>query len=215
VWADVRPGMKLFQQETFGPTINLVRVDGIDEAIATANAVDYGLSSAIYTMNRDWAYRFKDGIEAGMTSINNTTNGAEAHLPFGGVKGSGNGTRESGIWVLEAYTYWHAVNDDVSGRLQLAQMDTAYEPRAAGVRRRRRGPGHLLRRDLELDPVPAPADLPPRPGRASPRATSHEAAPPVLEAMANCALRFEHFVYASEEVALQLFVAQGTTRPCG
>ena len=61
-----------------------------------------------------------------MTSINNTTNGAEAHMPFGGVKGSGNGTRESGIWVLEAYTYWQAVNDDVSGRLQLAQMDTGY-----------------------------------------------------------------------------------------
>jgi len=131
VWAGVRPGMKLFQNETFGPTINLVRVDGIEEAIATANAVDYGLSSSIYTMNRDWAFQFKDRIEAGMTSINNTTNGAEAHLPFGGVKGSGNGTRESGIWVLEAYTYWHAVNDDVSGRLQLAQMDTAYaEPKA-------------------------------------------------------------------------------------
>ncbi|MDA0700158.1 MAG: aldehyde dehydrogenase family protein, partial [bacterium] len=132
VWGGVRPGMKLFQNETFGPTINLVKVDGIDEAIDVANAVDYGLSSAIYTMNRDWAFQFKGRIEAGMTSINNTTNGAEAHLPFGGVKGSGNGTRESGIWVLEAYTYWHAVNDDVSGRLQLAQMDTAYaEPKAA------------------------------------------------------------------------------------
>ncbi len=132
VWADVRPGMKIFQHETFGPTINLVKVDGIDEAIEVANAVDYGLSSAIYTMNRDWAFQFKDRIESGMTSINNTTNGAEAHLPFGGVKGSGNGTRESGIWVLEAYTYWHAVNDDVSGKLQLAQMDTAYaEPKGA------------------------------------------------------------------------------------
>jgi aldehyde dehydrogenase (NAD+) len=132
VWGGVRPGMKIFQQETFGPTINLVKVDGIAEAIATANAVDYGLSSAIYTDHREWAFRFKEGIEAGMTSINNTTNGAEAHLPFGGVKGSGNGTRESGIWVLEAYTYWHAVNDDASGRLQLAQMDTAYgEPKAA------------------------------------------------------------------------------------
>ncbi len=132
VWEGVTPDMKLFQKETFGPTINLVKVDGIDEAVATANAADYGLSSAIYTMNRDWAFRFKDGIQAGMTSINNTTNGAEAHLPFGGVKGSGNGTRESGIWVLESYTYWHAVNDDVSGRLQLAQMDTAYvTPKAA------------------------------------------------------------------------------------
>jgi aldehyde dehydrogenase (NAD+) len=132
VWTDVTPDMRIFQQETFGPTINLVKVDGIDEAIDVANAVDYGLSSAVYTMNRDWAYQFKSRIQAGMTSINNTTNGAEAHLPFGGVKGSGNGTRESGIWVLEAYTYWHAVNDDVSGVLQLAQMDTAYvEPKAA------------------------------------------------------------------------------------
>jgi aldehyde dehydrogenase (NAD+) len=61
-----------------------------------------------------------------MSSINNTTVGAEAHMPFGGVKGSGNGTRESGIWVIESYTYWHGINDDVSGKLQLAQMDTEY-----------------------------------------------------------------------------------------
>jgi len=126
VWADVTPDMRQFQEEVFGPTINLVKVDGIDEAIKTANAVSYGLSSAIYTNNRDWAYQFKTRIEAGMTSINNTTNGAEAHMPFGGTKGSGNGTRESGMWVLEAYTWWHGVNDDVSGKLQLAQMDTGY-----------------------------------------------------------------------------------------
>ncbi|MEM7737626.1 MAG: aldehyde dehydrogenase family protein [Deinococcota bacterium] len=132
IWENVKPGMRQFQQEIFGPTINLVKVDGIDDAIDTANAVDYGLSSAIYTNNRLWAYTFKDRIQAGMTSINNTTNGAEAHMPFGGVKGSGNGTRESGIWVIDNYTYWHGVNDDVSGGLQLAQMDTGYvEPQAA------------------------------------------------------------------------------------
>ena len=125
IW-EAKRGMKIFQTEVFGPTINLVKVNGIDEAIETANSVDYGLSSAIYTNNRDWAYQFKDRIQAGMTSINNSTTGAEAHLPFGGVKGSGNGTRESGIWVLESYTYWQAVNDDVSGKLQLAQMDTGY-----------------------------------------------------------------------------------------
>jgi aldehyde dehydrogenase (NAD+) len=46
------------------------------------------------------------------------------------VKGSGNGTRESGIWVIESYTYWQAVNDDISGKLQLAQMETSYiEPK--------------------------------------------------------------------------------------
>ncbi len=126
VWENVKPGMRQFQQEVFGPTINLVKVNGIAEAIEAANAVDYGLSSAIYTNHREWAYQFKDQIEAGMTSINNTTNGAEAHMPFGGVKGSGNGTRESGVWVLDNYTYWHGVNDDISGKLQLAQMDTGY-----------------------------------------------------------------------------------------
>ncbi|HEX2914564.1 MAG TPA: aldehyde dehydrogenase family protein [Chloroflexia bacterium] len=126
VWENVKPGMRLFQQEIFGPTINLVKVDGIDEAVKVANSVEYGLSSAIYTNNREWAFQFKDNIQAGMTSINNSTTGAEAHMPFGGVKGSGNGTRESGIWVLESYTYWQGVNDDVSGKLQLAQMDTDY-----------------------------------------------------------------------------------------
>jgi len=126
VWENVQPGMQLFQREIFGPTINLVKVNGIEEATEFANRVEYGLSSAIYTNNREWAYYFKENIEAGMTSINNSTTGAEAHMPFGGVKGSGNGTRESGIWVLESYTYWQGINEDVSGKLQLAQMDTAY-----------------------------------------------------------------------------------------
>ncbi len=126
VWVDVRPGMRIFQTEVFGPTVNLVTVDGIDEAIEAANSVDYGLSSAIYTQNRMWAFQFKETIQAGMSSINNSTTGAEAHMPFGGIKASGNGTRESGIWVLDNYTYWHGVNDELSGRLQLAQMDTEY-----------------------------------------------------------------------------------------
>ena len=131
VWEGVRPGMKLFQTEVFGPTINLVKVDGIEEAVEAANSVDYGLSSAIYSNDREWVHHFKENIQAGMSSINNTTVGAEAHMPFGGVKGSGNGTRESGIWVIESYTYWHGINDDVSGKLQLAQMDTEYvEPQA-------------------------------------------------------------------------------------
>lgn len=130
VW-EARPGMRQFEQEIFGPTINLVRVDGIDEAIRAANAHPYGLSSAVYTNRRDWAFRFKNEIKAGMTSINNSTVGAEAHLPFGGVRGSGNGARESGVWVIEEYTYWHAVNEEYSGKLQLAQMDTDYtQPQA-------------------------------------------------------------------------------------
>ena len=123
VYADVTEDMRCFHEELFGPAITLVKADDFEHALHLANASPYGLSSAIYTNDRLEAYRFKTGIKAGMTGINNSTTGAEAHLPFGGVKGSGNGTRESGIWVIEAYSYWHAVNDELSGKLQLAQMD--------------------------------------------------------------------------------------------
>ena len=123
VYADVTEDMNCFHEEVFGPAVTVVKADDFEHALHLANASPYGLSSAIYTNDRLEAYRFKTGIKAGMTGINNSTTGAEAHLPFGGVKGSGNGTRESGIWVIEAYSYWHAVNDELSGKLQLAQMD--------------------------------------------------------------------------------------------
>jgi len=123
VFAGVTEQMDCFQNEIFGPAITIVKADDFNDALHLANASPYGLSSAIYTNDRLEAYRFKTGIKAGMTGINNATTGAEAHLPFGGVKNSGNGTRESGIWVIEAYSYWHAVNDELSGTLQLAQMD--------------------------------------------------------------------------------------------
>lgn len=123
VFVDVDESMRCFHEEIFGPLVTIVKATSFDHALHLANASPYGLSSAIYTNERMEAYRYKSGIKAGMTSINNSTTGAEAHLPFGGVKGSGNGTRESGIWVIEAYSYWHAVNDEMSGKLQLAQMD--------------------------------------------------------------------------------------------
>ena len=123
VYADVTEDMECFHEEIFGPVITIAKAKDFEHALHLANASPYGLSSAIYTNDRLEAYRYKTGIKAGMTGINNSTTGAEAHLPFGGVKGSGNGTRESGIWVIEAYSYWHAVNDELSGKLQLAQMD--------------------------------------------------------------------------------------------
>jgi alpha-ketoglutaric semialdehyde dehydrogenase len=126
LWDGVSKDMQLFQNETFGPTVNLVTVKDFDEAMACANGTPYGLSSSIYTQNRSWIESFKSSISAGMSSINNSTTGAEAHLPFGGNGWSGNGTRESGVWVVDAYTKWHAVNDDASGKLQLAQIETNY-----------------------------------------------------------------------------------------
>ena len=116
----------IYDTETFGPLINLMSYSSLDEAIRLANSTGYGLSSSIYTNNMETAYRFKSEIKAGMTSINNSTTGAEAHLPFGGNGKSGNGSRQSGIWVLDQFTRWQAVNWDVSGKLQLAQMDTGY-----------------------------------------------------------------------------------------
>ena len=125
IFDDVKMSMRIAQEECFGPTINLVEVDGLEEAIAAANGTPYGLSSAIYTRDARAMLRFKEEIGAGMTSITNSTTGAEAHLPFGGNGWSGNGTRESGIWVLDAYTRWQAVNVDLSGKLQKAQIDVA------------------------------------------------------------------------------------------
>ncbi|HEY5981125.1 MAG TPA: aldehyde dehydrogenase family protein [Microlunatus sp.] len=119
----VRRGDQLFDEETFGPIVGIATYQSLAEAIELANAPGYGLSSAIYTTDPQEAFAFRDGIGAGMVSINNSTSGAEAHLPFGGNGKSGNGSRQSGIWVLDQVTRWQSVNWDFSGRLQKAQMD--------------------------------------------------------------------------------------------
>ncbi len=121
----VRPGDELFDQETFGPIVGVTSYSTLDEAIDLANAPGYGLSSSIYTTNPADAFAYRRGISAGMVSINNSTSGAEAHLPFGGNGKSGNGSRQSGMWVLDQFTRWQSVNWDYSGRLQKAQMDVA------------------------------------------------------------------------------------------
>ncbi|MEZ5116025.1 MAG: aldehyde dehydrogenase family protein [Candidatus Nanopelagicales bacterium] len=120
----VRPGDALYDTETFGPLVGLGAFGSLDEAIELANGHGYGLSSSIYTRDPESVWRFRQGISAGMVSVNNSTSGAEAHLPFGGNGRSGNGSRQSGMWVLDQFTRWQAVNWDWSGRLQKAQMDT-------------------------------------------------------------------------------------------
>ena len=117
---------RIYGTETFGPLFNVMKYNDMDEAMAMANNHGFGLSSAIYTTDSQKVYRFKTQITAGMTSINNSTTGAEAHLPFGGNGKSGNGGRQSGIWVIDQFTKWQSVNWDMSGKLQLAQMDTEY-----------------------------------------------------------------------------------------
>ncbi|GAA3799012.1 aldehyde dehydrogenase family protein [Sphaerisporangium flaviroseum] len=121
----VRSRDRLFLEETFGPIVGVTSFGSLDEAIELANRPGYGLSSSIYTTDPKAAFRFRAGIGAGMVSVNNSTSGAEAHLPFGGNGKSGNGSRQSGIWVLDQFTRWQAMNWDYSGRLQKAQMDVA------------------------------------------------------------------------------------------
>ncbi|SDT04509.1 aldehyde dehydrogenase family protein [Microlunatus soli] len=121
----VAPGDRIFDNETFGPLVGVTTYRDFDQAMQLANAPGYGLSSAIYTNDAREAFAFRDRISAGMVSVNNSTSGAEAHLPFGGNGKSGNGSRQSGIWVLDQFTRWQSMNWDYSGKLQKAQMDVA------------------------------------------------------------------------------------------
>jgi aldehyde dehydrogenase (NAD+) len=114
---------EIYRTETFGPIIGVASFSTFDEAMELANAHGYGLSSAIYTTTGTNAFRFREQVTAGMVSVNNSTSGAEAHLPFGGNGKSGNGSRQSGIWVLDQFTRWQSMNWDFAGKLQKAQMD--------------------------------------------------------------------------------------------
>ena len=114
---------ELYKTETFGPIVGVARFETFDQAIELANGHGYGLSAAIYTSDPGDAFRFRERVTAGMVSVNNSTSGAEAHLPFGGNGRSGNGSRLSGVWVLDQFARWQAVNWDFAGRLQKAQMD--------------------------------------------------------------------------------------------
>src|SRR2546428_5543606 len=115
----------LYRVETFGPIVGVATFDTFDHAMQLANGHGYGLSSSIYTRDPLNAFRFRERVSAGMVSVNNSTSGAEGHLPFGGNPRSGNGSRQSGMWVLDQFTRWQAMNWDYSGRLQKAQIDVA------------------------------------------------------------------------------------------
>jgi len=123
VFGDVAPKMRIAQEEIFGPTVTILPVAGLEEGIEVANAVRYGLSSAIYTRDINKAFRAIEGLGAGITYVNASTIGAEVHLPFGGIRQTGNGHREGGRQVLDAFTEWKTVYIDYSGKLQRAQID--------------------------------------------------------------------------------------------
>jgi len=124
VFAGVRPGMRVEQEEIFGPALSVIRVQDLDDAIRVNNDVRYGLSSSLYTRDVNAAFRAMTDLDNGITYINAPTIGAEAHLPFGGVKQTGNGHREGGWEVYDFYSETKVVYVDYSGTLQRAQIDT-------------------------------------------------------------------------------------------
>ena len=124
IFAGVKPGSRLEQEEIFGPVLSVIRVRSLGEAIRVNNDVRYGLSSSLYTADVDGAFRALQELDTGITYINAPTIGAEAHLPFGGVKQTGNGHREGGWEVYHFYSETKVCYIDHSGVLQRAQIDT-------------------------------------------------------------------------------------------
>ena len=116
--------MRVAQEEIFGPTTCVIPANSFEHAVDIVNGVQYGLSSAIYTANVNRAFQAMSELDTGIVYINASTIGAEVHLPFGGVKRTGNGHREGGH-VLDVFTEWKSVYVDYSGTLQRAQIDNA------------------------------------------------------------------------------------------
>jgi aldehyde dehydrogenase (NAD+) len=124
IFSEVLPGMTIAREEIFGPVLSVLKASDIDEAVRILNNTVYGLSSAVYTRDINRAFRAIDDIEAGITYINAPTIGAECHLPFGGVKETGNGHREGGWTAFDIFSELKTVYIDYSGGLQKAQIDT-------------------------------------------------------------------------------------------
>jgi acyl-CoA reductase-like NAD-dependent aldehyde dehydrogenase len=120
---DVKAGMRVEQEEIFGPVLSIVVVADLDEAVRVNNSVRYGLSSSIFTENVNDAFRAIRDLTTGIVYINHGTTGAEIQFPFGGTRGTGNGMREAGQAGLDSFTEWKSVYVDYSGKLQRAQID--------------------------------------------------------------------------------------------
>lgn len=124
VFGDVKPTMRIAQEEIFGPVTAIIPCENFEDAIEIANGTDFGLSLSMYTNDVNRAFLAIQELESGIVYINAPTIGAEIQLPFGGIKQTGNGHREAGIAGIDSFTEWKAVYVDYSGRLQKAQIDT-------------------------------------------------------------------------------------------
>lgn len=124
VFSDCTAAMRTSQEEIFGPVVSLIPCSSLEQAIEIGNSTVYGLSSSIYTMNINNAFKAMQEMQTGIFYVNAPTIGAETHLPFGGTKQTGNGHREAATAALDFYSEWKSIYIDYSDRLQRAQIDT-------------------------------------------------------------------------------------------
>jgi aldehyde dehydrogenase (NAD+) len=124
IFGDCASGMRVCQEEIFGPVVSVIPVGSLEEAIAVGNGVEYGLSASIYTRDINKAFTAMRDMYTGIFYVNAPTIGAETHLPFGGTKNTGNGHREACVQALEVFSEWKSIYIDYSGTLQRAQIDT-------------------------------------------------------------------------------------------
>ena len=152
----VRVDDDLANTETFGPLVGVASFGDWEEAMALANGHGYGLSASIYTTNPQHAFRYRERISAGMVSVNNSTSGAEAHLPFGGNGKSGNGSRQSGMWVLDQFTRWQALNWDYAGSCRRRRWTSPTSTPTSASAWRSSGPRVIVAMYRGIGSMPAP-----------------------------------------------------------
>ena len=104
IFTDVSPDMRIAREEIFGPVLTVFRARDLDDAVAIANSVKFGLSSSVYTRDIPRAFRYINTVDAGMVHVNAPTLGGEVHLPFGGLKASGVGQREQGVEAVDFFS---------------------------------------------------------------------------------------------------------------
>ena len=126
IFTEVKPDARIAQEEIFGPVASVIPADDWDETVRIVNSVKYGLSTSLFTRDINLAFRSIRDFDSGLGYVNHGTIGAEAHLPFGGTKATGNGHREVGQAALDFFSEWKSVYIDYSGKLQRAQIDTTF-----------------------------------------------------------------------------------------
>lgn len=115
IFTDVASDSRIAQEEIFGPVLCVFKINNLNEGIEKINSVDYGLTASIFTSDVNCAMFALEKIEAGCCYVNAPTFGSEPHMPFGGLKNSGNGTREPGLQALDVFSEWKTIYIDYSG----------------------------------------------------------------------------------------------------